>query len=176
MTTRTDQRPATQRSPGGVRRAADTGYGYLMAFFVLGVLFQVYLAGVGVFGINARKVANASSLDAHRAWGSVLMILSIILLILALAAWQSVRTVLASLLLTLLVVVAQVALAAAGDSNKWVGGAHALDGMVILLLSLGLAVAAWRRRSGSRSAAGSGTRAAGATAAGHAEKNLDHPT
>jgi membrane protein implicated in regulation of membrane protease activity len=84
--------------------------------------------------------------------------------------------VLASLLLALLVVVAQVALAAAGDSNKWVGGAHALDGMVILLLSLGLAVTAWRRRSGSRSGAGSGARAAGATATGHAEKNLDHPT
>ena len=170
MTTRTDQRPGTQRSPGGVRRAADTGYGYLMAFFVLGVLFQVYLAGVGVFGINARKVVNASSLDAHRAWGSVLMILSIILLILALVAWQSVRTVLATFLLALLVVVAQEALAAAGDSNKWVGGAHALDGMVILLLSLGLAVAAWRRRSRARSGAGGGDRAA----TGHAEKNLDH--
>lgn len=163
-TTRADQRPATRSEQGGVRRAADAAYGYLMAFFVLGVLFQVYLAGVGVFGINARKVANASSFDPHRDWGSVLMILSIILLILALAAWHSVRTVLASFLLALLVVVAQVGLAAAGDSNKWVGGAHALDGMVILLLSLGLAVAAWRCRTAARSLAG------------HAEKNLDHRT
>ena len=117
---------------------------------MLGVLFQVYLAGVGVFGINARKVANASSLNPHRAWGSVLMLLAIILLILALIAWQSVAVVLSTLLLAVLVTVAQVGLAAAGDSNKWLGGAHALDGMIILLLSLWLAVAAWRRRSRSK--------------------------
>jgi len=47
--------------------------------------------------------------------------------------------------LALLVTVAQTVLAAAGDSNKWVGGLHALDGMVILLLSVWLAVTAWRR-------------------------------
>ena len=34
-----------------------------------------------------------------------------------------------------------------GDHSKWFGGAHALDGMVTMLLSLGLAVAAWRRRT-----------------------------
>jgi membrane protein YdbS with pleckstrin-like domain len=75
------------------------------------------------------------------------MLLAIILLILALAAWQSLAVVLSTLLLAVLVTVAQVGLAAAGDSNKWLGGAHALDGMIILLLSLWLAIAAWRRRS-----------------------------
>ena len=147
MTTKTEQQAATARPRSGLRRGADLAYGYLAAFFVLGVLFQVYLAGVGVFGINARKVANASSLNPHRAWGSVLMLLAIILLILALAAWQSLTVVLSTLLLAVLVTVAQVGLAAAGDSNKWLGGAHALDGMIILLLSLWLAIAAWRRRS-----------------------------
>lgn len=150
MTTKTEGRAATVRPRSGLRRGADLAYGYLAAFFVLGVLFQVYLAGVGVFGINARKVANASSLNPHRAWGSVLMLLAIILLILALIAWQSVAVVLRTLLLAVLVTVAQVGLAAAGDSNKWLGGAHALDGMIILLLSLWLAVAAWRRRSRSK--------------------------
>ena len=48
--------------------------------------------------------------------------------------------------LALLVIVAQSGLAAAGESNKWLGGLHALDGMVILLLSLWLAIAARRRR------------------------------
>lgn len=147
MTTKTEQQAATVRPRGGLRRGADLAYGYLAAFFVLGVLFQVYLAGVGVFGNNGQKVANASSLNPHRAWGSVLMLLAIILLILALAAWQSVAVVLSTLLLAVLVTVAQVGLAAAGDSNKWLGGAHALDGMIILLLSLWLAIAAWRRRS-----------------------------
>jgi hypothetical protein len=170
MTTKTSERAAARTQPGAARRAAESAYGYLMAFFVLGVLFQVYLAGVGVFGINARKVANASSFDPHRAWGSVLMIVSIILLVLALIAWHSVRTVLASFLLAVLVVVAQIALAAAGDSNKWAGGAHALDGMLILLLSLGLAVAAWRRRTAAGRIGGD----AGPSHAGDAEKNLHH--
>jgi hypothetical protein len=147
MTTKTEGRAVTSRPRSALRRGADLAYGYLAAFFVLGVLFQVYLAGVGVFGINARKVANASSLNPHRAWGSVLMLLAIILLILALAAWQSLTVVLSTLLLAVLVTVAQVGLAAAGDSNEWLGGAHALDGMIILLLSLWLAIAAWRRRS-----------------------------
>ena len=150
MTTKTEGRAVTSRPRSGLRRGADLAYGYLAAFFVLGVLFQVYLAGEGVFGINARKVADASSLDPHRMWGSVLMVLALVLLILALVAWRSVRTVLSTLLLALLVIVAQSGLAAAGDSNKWLGGAHALDGMIILLLSLWLAIASWRRRSHSK--------------------------
>jgi Family of unknown function (DUF6220) len=150
MTTKTESRAATVRSRSGLRRGADLAYGYLAAFFVLGVLFQVYLAGVGVFGINARKVADASSLGPHRAWGSVLMVLALVLLILALVARQSAAVVLSTLLLAVLVIVAQIGLATAGDSNKWLGGAHALDGMIILLLSLWLAIAAWRRRSHSK--------------------------
>jgi hypothetical protein len=145
MTTKTGV-AAGQQSHGGVRRGLDVGYGYLMALFVLGVLAQVFLAGVGVFGFNARKVANASSLNPHRALGSVLMVVAIVLLILALAAWHSRGTVISTFVLALLVVVAQSGLAAAGESNKWVGGLHALDGMVILLLSIWLAIAAWRRR------------------------------
>lgn len=137
---------AAQEPRSGFRRGADVAYGYLAALFVLGVLVQVFLAGVGVFGINARKVANASSFDPHRAWGSVLMVFAIVLLIVALAAWQSRGTVIGTFVLALLVIVAQNGLAAAGDSNKWFGGLHALDGMVILLLSLWLAIAARRRR------------------------------
>jgi len=57
------------------------------------------------------------------------------------------RGVIGTVVLALLVIVAQSGLAAAGDSNKWLGGLHALDGMVILLLSLWLAVTAWRRRT-----------------------------
>ena len=52
MTTKTSDIPAT-RQRAGARRAVDVVYGYLAAFFVLGVLFQVYLAGIGIFGINS---------------------------------------------------------------------------------------------------------------------------
>jgi Family of unknown function (DUF6220) len=146
MTTKTGDVAATGQRRTGARGVIDVVYGYLAAFFVLGVLFQVYLAGIGIFGINARKVANATSLNPHRAWGTVLMVIALVLLILALIAWASRATVIETFVLALLVIVAQSGLASAGESNKWIGGLHALDGMVILLLSLWLAIAAWRRR------------------------------
>jgi hypothetical protein len=152
MTTETSNVPVTRQGRAGARRAADVAYGYLAAFFVLGVLVQVYLAGIGIFGINSAKVADATSLDPHRAWGTVLMVLSVILLILALIAWVSRATVIWTFVLALLVIVAQAALAAAGETSKWTGGLHALDGMIILMLSLWLAITAWRRRTTARHA------------------------
>jgi hypothetical protein len=150
MTTKTDQISAPAKPAGGFRHGADVAYGYLAGLFVLGVLVQVFLAGVGIFGINARKVASATSLDPHRAWGSVLMLVSLVLLVLALVAWRSLATVISTFVLAVLVIVAQSGLAAAGESNKWMGGLHALDGMLILLLSLWLTFAARRRRRAAR--------------------------
>ena len=150
MTTKTGEPAVTQRPRSGVRGGFDVAYGYVTAFFVLGVLAQVFLAGVGIFGINAIKVAKATSLNPHRAWGTVLMIISLIMLIMALVAWASRGTVIGTFVLALLVIVAQSGLAAAGESNKWFGGLHALDGMVILLLSIWLAIAARRRRQARR--------------------------
>lgn len=146
MTTKTSDVLVTGQRQTGARRAADLAYGYLAALFVLGVLVQVYLAGIGIFGINSAKVADATSLDPHRAWGTVLMVLSLILLIVALIARVSRVTVIGTFVLAVLVIVAQTALAAAGENSKWIGGLHALDGMVILLLSVWLAIAARRRR------------------------------
>jgi hypothetical protein len=147
MTDTTDRTPTASERRGltGWRRKTDTVYTYLSGLFFAGVLLQVFLAGVGVFGINNLKVANASSFNAHRAWGFILMLTSLVLLIVALAAWQSARTMISAFVLALLTVIAQNVLAALGDSNKWVGGLHALDGMFILLLSLWIAVTGWRR-------------------------------
>jgi Family of unknown function (DUF6220) len=150
MTTKTSDVPVARQRRAGVRRAVDVAYGYLAPFFVLGVLAQVFLAGIGIFGINSAKVANATSFDPHRAWRTVLMVLSLILLILALIAWASRATMIWTFVLALLVIVAQSALAAAGENSKWIGGLHALDGMVILLLSLWLAITAKRRRTAAR--------------------------
>ncbi|HEY6275712.1 MAG TPA: DUF6220 domain-containing protein [Streptosporangiaceae bacterium] len=146
MATKTGEAAVTQQRRGGVRGGFDLVYGYVTAFFVLGVLAQVFLAGVGIFGINAAKVGNATSLNPHRAWGTVLMVISLVMLILALVAWASRATVIWTFVLALLVIVAQSGLASAGEKNKWIGGLHALDGMVILLLSIWLAFAARRRR------------------------------
>jgi Mn2+/Fe2+ NRAMP family transporter len=123
----------------------DQVYGYLLGLFVLAVLAQVFLAGVGVFGEHARKIANASSFDPHRALGSVLGFVAVGLFLIAVAARASRSTVIGALFLAVLVLAAQPALASSGDSNKWVGGLHALDGMLILFLSISLAWTAYRR-------------------------------
>jgi hypothetical protein len=55
------------------------------------------------------------------------------------------RTTISTLVLALLTVIAQSVLASLGDNNKWLGGLHALDGMLILLLALWIAFLGWRR-------------------------------
>jgi len=140
----------TDVGPGaltGWRSGVDRAYAYLAGLFVIALLVQVFLAGVGVFGDHARKVANATSLDPHRALGSVLGMVAIVLFLVALAARASRLTVVGAFLVALLTLVAQNALASGGDSNKWIGGLHAFDGMLILLLSIWLAGAAHRREA-----------------------------
>ena len=69
-----------------------------------------------------------------------------VLLVLALVARESRRTMVATLVLFLLVAFAQSALASVAESSAWVGGLHALDGIVILLISAWIALVAYRRR------------------------------
>ena len=136
--------PLVQR---GWRRGVDRAYGYLAGLFVVAVLVQVFLAGVGAFGDHAAKIANAKSFDPHRALGTVLGIVAVVLFLAALAARASRATVIGAFLLATLTLVAQMALAGGGENNKWVGGIHALDGMLILVLSVWLAGSAHRREA-----------------------------
>ena len=139
-----DARPAVLT---GKRRAVDRAYGYLASLFVLAVLVQVFLAGVGSFGDHARKIADANSFDPHRALGTVLGIVAVVLSLVALAARASRSTVIGALILAVLTLVAQSALASGGENNKWIGGIHAFDGMVVLVLSTWLAGTAHRREA-----------------------------
>jgi hypothetical protein len=143
--------PPVATALAGWRLGIDRAYAYLSGAFVLGVLAQVFLAGVGVFGDHVTKVANAASFDPHRALGTVLGFVAVLFFLLVLAARPARSTVLGSLALALLTLAAQPALAGAGDDHTWVGGFHALDGMLILGLSLWLAGAAHRREAARRS-------------------------
>lgn len=136
----------------GWRLGADRIYCYLTQLYVIAILAQVFLAGVGVFGDHVSKAANASSFDPHRALGTILGFVAILLFLIALLARPSRAIVLQAFVLAALAMAAQPALANAGDSNKWVGGFHALDGMLILLLSLWMAVHARRRQVSGRPA------------------------
>jgi hypothetical protein len=132
--------PAPTTALAGYRRVADLAYGYLLAAFVLGVLVQVYLAGVGAFGRH-----QAGAFDPHENLGHALGIAAGVVFVLALVAHRSRRTMIWALVLVLLTEVAQEGLASGGRSDKWVGGLHAFDAALILGLSVWLLLA-WRRQ------------------------------
>lgn len=136
----------TKTSLVGWRQSLDRVYAWLMAAFVVAVLLQVFLAGVGAFGDHtASGVAKASSFDPHRALGSALGFVAVLLFLVAVAVRASKSTVIVAFLLGVATLVAQPALAGAGDNHKWAGGFHAFDGMLILLASLWLAWSGLRR-------------------------------
>jgi len=141
MATRQAAAPPASVGLVGYRRVVDTVYGYLLGLFVLGVLVQIYLAGVGAFGRHQR-----GSFDPHENLGHALGIAAGVVLVLALVAHQSVRTMIWALVLALLTEVAQEGLASGGRSDKWIGGLHAFDAALILALSVWLLLA-WRRRT-----------------------------
>jgi Mn2+/Fe2+ NRAMP family transporter len=144
--------PATSNDLAGWRRGVDRAFVYLVTLFFVGVLLQVFLAGVGAFGDHSAKIENASSFDPHRALGNILGAVALILLILAVLARASRATWIGALILTVLAAGAQSGLAAGGEDNKWVGGLHALDGIIILLLAGWLTGMAHRREAARRKA------------------------
>ena len=132
------------------RRGADTVYAYLSALLVLGLLVQIFLAGFGVFDLNGTKLDDADSFDAHEFLGHILGIVALLMLILAIVARTSKLAIWGSLALVVFIEAVQGALAAAGDDHPWVGGLHALDGVLILLFAVMLHLAS-RRKLGGRS-------------------------
>lgn len=137
----------TRSHAGRLRRAADLAYGWLLGGFVLALLAQVYLAGVGAFGDADRPHSDA--FGPHETLGNILGVVAIVLFLLSLAARLSRRVAVASLLLALLVELAQHALADAGHDDRWVGGLHAFDGFLILGIAVWL-LAGWHRRTAAR--------------------------
>jgi hypothetical protein len=122
----------------GARSTAHMIFAGLAAITALAVVVQVFLAGVGVFGIDAKTAEDAASFDPHRVLGEIIGGLALLLLVAAVVARASKRAVWGAIVLFLLAEFAQHALASGGDSNKWVGGLHALDGIIVLLLALWL--------------------------------------
>ena len=123
-----------------VRDIAQPAFAALAAAFVVGVVVQLFFAGLGVFGADGLSVDRAGSLDAHRTWGNVLGIAAVALFALAVLARAGRRQLVATAGLAVLTEVAQHGLAAAGVQHSWAGGLHAADGAVILLLAVYVAV------------------------------------
>jgi hypothetical protein len=68
-------------------RVARVIYRYLTVAFIADVLVQFFLAGAGVFSAGAGTAArDSSAFDPHRANGSVVMLLALLMLIAALVS------------------------------------------------------------------------------------------
>src|SRR5262249_5743425 len=142
----TSVRAPDQAATSGVRRAARTGYRWLLLVFLLAVAVQIFLAGLGVFGFgNGDGAGGDHAFSAHQGLGFALAGVSILILVLAIAAragrlalWLAgapgVPTRRAQSLLDGL----------AGDTAVF-GGLHALDGLLIAA-SAGVQYALARRR------------------------------
>lgn len=115
--------------------------GFLVAAWLLvaGGIAQVFLAGLGVFGVPA------GDFSTHRAWGYALGYLVLVLVVLGLVGRVSRREIGLSLLLLLLFILQSVFVYMRAD-YPWLAALHPLNGFAILLVSLYLALGARRFR------------------------------
>ncbi len=96
-----------------------------LAFFFLAVgVIAYFLAGLGAFG--------ATSFDAHRGSGSLLLLLSLILLVLAFVGRREALTQ-SGVLFGLMVL--QMLLAVSGEDVGVLGGLHPVNGLAILFVA-----------------------------------------
>ena len=126
---------AAPNEVSSARRGAFTVFAYLAALLLLGIIVQFFLAGLGTFDLHAQTLEKSDSFEPHEALGHILAAVALLMLIAALVARTSTFAIWGSVALVLLIEVVQVVLAANGEDHAWVGGLHALDGVIILGLA-----------------------------------------
>jgi Family of unknown function (DUF6220) len=109
-----------------MRNGLTIAYQALALFIALGVVVQVFLAGLGIFG--------AESFDAHESFGGILHGLSILVFLLAIAGPRTARTIGMGFALAALLTI-QISLVSFRDDAPGVAALHP----VLALLVLGLA-------------------------------------
>ena len=122
-----------------VRRYARLGFLAVAWLFVACAIVQVFLAGLGVFGVPAGDFAT------HRAWGYTFSWLILVLVALALIGRVSRREIGLSVLLIVLFALQSILVGARTDYT-WVAALHPLNGFAILLVGIYLANGARRYR------------------------------
>ena len=139
--TRTSHTAATTDAPAlsGARAGAFTAYRVLIALFLLLLLVQVFLAGLGIFGADvAATEEGATELDAHRAFGHILtQPVALLVLIAALIARPG-RQIVQLTIAWLVLGIVQVALGIAGGDTAVLGGLHALNALIYVGLTIDL--------------------------------------
>ncbi len=130
-----------------VRHGAAVVQRYLVSLYLVGVIAQFFLAGLGLFGMQAgSNIDNAKSLDPHRGVGFITVeVVGGLLLIVTLVAWQSpLRQKVGLYVLLVALGIVQAFLASEGFHHKLVGMFHPVNAVVLLGLSGALARQAWQ--------------------------------
>lgn len=122
---------ADESEPTQARRAVRAAYQWILLVFVILGVIQIFLAGNGAFRLNGGELGPAA-FDAHRGLGFALGAVTVLILLLALAARAGKRAITLSIVLVLLANMAQSVLAQLGAQTPFVGGLHALDGLLIV--------------------------------------------
>lgn len=134
--------------PGNaVRRAAATLQRYVVSLYLLGVVAQFFLVGLGLFGMKkGDTIDDATALDPHRELGWALTEFGgAALLLVTLVAWQRPlrERVGAYVVLCVLGFPLQPLLAIGGEHHRLVGMLHPVNALLLLGLSARLAHRSW---------------------------------
>jgi hypothetical protein len=142
----TSVRTPDQAATSGVRRAARTGYRWLLLVFLLAVAVQIFLAGLGVFSFgNGDRSGGDHAFSAHQGLGFAIAGASILLLALAIASRPGKLALWLAVALFVQTCLLQSLLDGLADNTAVFGGLHALDGLLIAA-SAGVQYALARRR------------------------------
>ena len=122
-----------------MRAGVTTAYYALGLLIAVGVVVQVFLAGLGIFG--------AESFDAHEEFGGIVHGLTILVFLLAIAGPRTARTIGMGFALAVLVTI-QIALVGARDDAPGVAALHPVLALFALGLAFHIGMPALSRRRG----------------------------
>jgi hypothetical protein len=111
--------------------AARSLHGGLAHLFAVLIVVQFFLAGLGAFTTIHNKKFNDNNFGPHVILGTVLVVLSLLILIVALVGrWSPQATKMSAALFGLMVV--QLLLGVVGGNTApWVGGLHAANALLV---------------------------------------------
>ncbi len=133
--------------------AARAIYRYLAAIVFIALVVQVFLAGLGVFGVVSAAAEGEASVTQdtiedeftpHAILGTFIILGMILLFLVSLAARLGRDRILWTLALPILGII-QLVLAGVGENSKVAGALHPVNALVLLGITGYLAHGAWRR-------------------------------
>jgi hypothetical protein len=137
MTQTTPSSSANTVPARGLRRQAlIAGYWLFTAFLAVG-LVQIFLAGLGIFALDGRKLGSPgeTAFDPHRTGAMVLTVVALLALVAIGIARPGARLIVLAVVLLVLTAVVQSLLASVGEDTPFFGGLHAIDGLAVLGLA-----------------------------------------